>query len=134
MVSSSSTPSIATVEHCRLEKNYCGLTAYYNSKVTVRDTVASGNSRRGFQALGFTGYTSELNVGHSVATGNISGIVTDKGGGGTVIARVSDSTITDNNYGFYVYGSTSFDTAGNNNLGGNSVDVGGAALSNWTRY
>jgi len=135
VVSTSSTPSIATIEHCRLDKNYYGLTAYYNSKVTVRDTVASGNGGRGLQALGFNGYTSELNVEHCVATGNTTGIATDNSSGGTVIVRVSDSTATDNGYGFYAYGGTSFYSLGNNMIGGSTTgDVGGAALITLRSY
>jgi hypothetical protein len=134
-VSSSSAPLIATIERCRLEDNGWGLTAYYNSKVTVRDTVASGNRARGMQAQGFNGYTSELNVERCVASGNVSGIVTDNSSGGTVIARVSDTIATDNSYGFYVYGGTTFYTRGNNTIAGSTTaDVGGGSLTPLNAY
>jgi len=68
-------------------------------------------------AVGCCGYTTELNVEHCVASGNANGFLADGRSGGTVIARVSDSMATDNEYGFYIYGGTRFYKAGSNTIG-----------------
>jgi len=133
IVSSLSSPTIATIERCRIEKNNLGLTAQYNTKVTVRDTVVSGNSNNGMTAEGNNGYTSELNVERCVVSGSGTGIITNNEFGGTVIVRVSDSIATDNGIGFYVASGTTFYTRGNNKLGGNSNDVVGS-LTPLTAY
>jgi hypothetical protein len=126
--SNASTPLIATIERCRLEKNDTGLDVLHNSIVTVRDTVASGNNV-GMDALGeYNGQTSELNVERCLLSGNNIGISSSLTNppGGTVIVRASDSIATDNNTGLYAASGTTFYTRGNNKIGGNAAaDVAG---------
>lgn len=81
-----------SIDRCRLENGGSGLQVNTNTKVTARDTVASGNSIRGFGAMPITGGVGELNLENCVASGNETGIQASSGG----TIRVSNSTITNN--------------------------------------
>src|SRR5205823_1063576 len=72
-----------TIEHCRFEDGQYGVDADQNSKVVVRDSVASGNSSAGFYAL-----TGRLDIENSLATQNNYGLQAEGGG-----MRVSQTTI-----------------------------------------
>ena len=91
-----------SIDHCRLENNGTGIQVSSNAKVTVRDTVAAGNSLRGFSAAPVSGFTGELNLENCTAAGNNSGIQADTGG----TIRVSNSTIANNASGIVTAGGT----------------------------
>ena len=119
-------PLTATVEGTRTENNDVGILSRGSATVTVRGSLASGNTGFGFGSD--MGVSSVLNIESSVASSNGTGIGT--GLGATV--RVSDSTVT-NNAGFGFSNSTfisgTFESRGNNTVAGNN---GGGAQTSGT--
>ena len=125
---SSSQPSVAnvvTIEHCRLEKNGIGLFAYTNSRVTVRDSVASNNTNSGFQAATYGTSSCDLTIENSLANGNNTGVFADNSWSATVTVRVSNSTATGNQTGFKQTSGTTFSSRGNNTVQGNTSNLVG---------
>ena len=118
--------NVTTVDRCRFEKNtWSGLTAYYNSRVVVRDSVATGNTY-GFQAKSFNGYTTEMHIENSLANYNGSGVLVDNSSGGSASIRVSNTTSTSNGIGFHIVANGTILSRGNNTVRGNTiVDVVG---------
>lgn len=95
------------------------------AKVTIRDTVATGNQSAGFIA---NGSEASLNLDHCESANNASGVrASDFGGsnsGGT--ATVSNSIITQNSlYGFLVTGAGIIQSLGNNTVRRNATNVFG---------
>jgi parallel beta helix pectate lyase-like protein len=86
------------------------------SKVTIRDSVASGNG------IGFHADGGELNIESSVASKNVDGGVESANGG---VVRVSSSTITDNGQGLSQMGASTLYSRGNNTVEGNTQDTVG---------
>ncbi|MGH9843927.1 MAG: right-handed parallel beta-helix repeat-containing protein [Blastocatellia bacterium] len=104
----------ALIDHCRLEKNSSGVFAN-NAKFTIRDSIAAGNSRIGFEA----GNGAEMSLENCLATTNGTGI----GLGSASTALVSNSTITQNGVGIAAPSfRSSIISFGNNRLAGNTVD------------
>jgi hypothetical protein len=96
-----------TIDGVRLEHGFAGVISYDMCRLSVRDSVATGNTYGFLSNLG-----GSMNVEHSEATHNGTGIVS----GATM--RVSETLISENEVG--VSGSvTSF---GNNSLGGNTTN------------
>jgi hypothetical protein len=97
-----------------------GILAGGNSRVTIRDTVSSGNGT-GFQADPQTmSGIVEMNLENCVATNNgFAGIFAD-GSPGTSIIRVSNTTVTNNNIGLTFNPGGSILTRGNNTVEGNT--------------
>jgi hypothetical protein len=118
--------NVTTIDRCRFEKNtWSGLTAYYNSRVVVRDSVATGNTH-GFQARSFSGYTTEMHIENSLANYNGSGVIVDASSGGSASIRVSNTTSTSNGIGFHIAGNGVIFSRGNNTVRGNTIlDVAG---------
>jgi nitrous oxidase accessory protein NosD len=85
----------ASIDHCRIEDNGVGLIVFQNAKVTIRDSVAAGNTYAGLRTDSAEGATGELNVERCMISNNGTGIFA---GGGSVV-RVANSTITDNGIG-----------------------------------
>jgi len=88
----------ALIEHSRLENNSTGLYLLGGTQVTVRDTVASGNTYYGFEVD-----WGDLNIETCAVANNAGGIysttVPSPSGPSTVV--VSNSVVTNNqNYGF----------------------------------
>jgi nitrous oxidase accessory protein NosD len=112
----------ALIEHSRLENNGTGLYLLQGPQVTVRDTVASGNTYSGFQVD--WGY---LNIENCAVANNATGIysttVPSPNGPSTVV--VSNSVVTNNQYGFRQSGTSTFFSRVNNTLSGNGTDVSG---------
>lgn len=112
-----------SIEHCRVEglgTPGIGIKAGDNSRVTIRDTVSSGNGT-GFQADPQTSSaTVEMNLENCVAANNsFAGIFAD-GSPGTSIIRVSNTTVTNNNIGLTFNPGGSILTRGNNTVEGNT--------------
>ena len=80
----------ASVENCRIEGNTSGLNADDVANVTVRASLASGNSNSGLLAQS----GGKLNMENCVVANNVTGIVE---GGSSVV--VSGTTVTDNAVG-----------------------------------
>jgi hypothetical protein len=87
--------AMASIDHCRLEKNDRGLSAFGNVQLTVRDSVAAGNEDAGFSA----GALAVVVLENCVATGNEIGISAIGGIVGSPTVYVSNSTIAHNNVG-----------------------------------
>jgi len=120
-VGASSGVIVASIEHCRIEglAGGIGILAGDNSRVTVRDTVSSGNGT-GFQAdPQAPSATVEMNMENCVAANNsFAGIFAD-GSPGSSIIRVSNTTVTTNNLGLTTNPGGSILTRGNNTVEGN---------------
>jgi hypothetical protein len=117
-VAPSSGTALASVDHCRLEQNSYGLyTSGGNggaARVTIRDSVVSGNGQEGLH----TDTAGELNAEQCVITNNRIGAY----GSGTAL-RLSYCTVTDNIY-VGVFGS-SIISRGNNTVEANGVGQNG---------
>jgi hypothetical protein len=88
----------AVVDHCRFERNSIGIEVV-DAHVTVRDSVAAGNSQFGFWARMFTGgVTADLNIENCAAMGNGTGIAAGIGGtlGTFAIVSVANSNVSNN--------------------------------------
>ncbi len=110
--------AFASIDHCRTEQNYQGVVADATGGgfaiVTVRDSVASGNSADGFAAI-----FGELNVENCLSANNIGTGVSSQVAG--AIVRVSNSTITDNGTGISAGASTSILSRSDNTVRGNTT-------------
>jgi hypothetical protein len=90
--------STAAIDHAQLENNgAAGVNARDNARVSVRNSVAAGNSGAGFLAQADTG-TAEMDVEDSVTTFNGTGVQAS-GNGVPAVQRISNVTIVDNTVG-----------------------------------
>jgi len=106
----------ATLDNVRLIDNGdAGIAVSNGSRVSVRNSVASGNTNSGFYAEGPSG-ASELNLENNLA--NANGVGVSAAGGGTV--RISNMHVTNNGTGLSSTGGT-FVTYGNNRISGNTA-------------
>jgi hypothetical protein len=115
---SSGTTSIhATLDNVRLEGHtLAGLSASNGSRVTVRNSVASGNALAGFFAEGSGGAgNSELNLESCIASNNGTGLSVNSG----TTVRISNVHVTDNGTGVANAGTIA--SHGNNRIGGNTL-------------
>lgn len=117
-----STNAKVSVAESRASGNQDGFYVVSNGKLTATDTTAANNSRYGFAVLG--GASATMSLDECAATGNGTGIY--NGGGGLptgLYARVSNTLVTDNKYGFYNLGF--FESYGNNRVRGNATNTYG---------
>ncbi|HYR75257.1 MAG TPA: right-handed parallel beta-helix repeat-containing protein [Pyrinomonadaceae bacterium] len=117
----------ASIDNCRSERNLNGFFVSFNSRVTIKRSVASGNGDTGFLAIGIgAGTTTELNCEECVASNNNNGFAVNTVSSGAATIRVSHSTATNNAFGFVQSGTGVFNTLGNNLVRGNtSMDTSG---------
>jgi hypothetical protein len=122
----SSGTALAAIDATRLEMNSSdGLTAREGSKVTVRNSTASGNGNA-FVSFSLTSAPSELNIESCVVANNGVGVVAQSASTGVATARVSNCTITDNTQGLINSGAPALLLSrGNNSLEGNSTQTFG---------
>lgn len=123
----------ATISHCLIEKSYiAGISALNYAAVTVRDTVATGNTA-GFLTNSYTsGATTEMSIENCLATGGKFGIETSNSGIGAQVVSVSRSTTTGNSYGIYAGNPSTVrvsDTTITRNFDGLVNATGGSLLS-----
>ncbi len=129
----------ASINGCRSENNVNdGFLAYNRSRVTISNSVASGNGNSGFYALSdVSGTTTEMNADHCVASNNPFGFVAVGGkppdSGGTATMRVARSTATNNtDTGFAAFGisfgSAVFESLGDNLVRGNNLNIYGVTV------
>jgi hypothetical protein len=120
------------VEHCRLEGNGDGLDVIGGSRATVRNSLVEG-SNTGFDAESPNGASAaELNIENCVVTNCFFGIMALRTStGGAVTVRVSNSTVTDNQFGLLTSGTGSVVilSRGNNTVEGNVTDKQGMVAS-----
>jgi hypothetical protein len=111
----------AALDNCRFQNNSsAGVGAEPNSKVTVSNSVASGNGGRGFVAEGAA--SAELNLQNCISSHNSTGVAATNG----ATVRISNTQIT-NNTAFGIDGNTGglVSSYGNNNITANGGGVAG---------
>jgi hypothetical protein len=109
--SSSSNILRAALERVRLEDNYQGILAGNKSNVTVRSSVAAGNTSVGFRGAG----SSQMTLEDCLTIGNGYGILSSE----SAVVRVSNSSIVNNATGLYKSGPSQIQTRSNNTLTAN---------------
>lgn len=118
----------ASLDRVRLLNNFYGIRAESNAVVTIRDSVASGNSRNGYLAVS-TGPAVELNLENNSAVNNGTNGVATSGAAATI--RLSNMTIANNNQGINFSAGGAVLSFGNNKNAGNATNgapTGGLAL------
>jgi len=120
-VRTSSNTAFAAIDHTRLESNiFNGLQVMDGSKVTIRNSVTSGNGNIGFAAESSTSVSTDLNIESCLASNNAIGILGQSNSTGVATVRVSNSTVTDNGTGLENFGSPALILSrGNNTVEGN---------------
>lgn len=109
----------ATIDNANLERNLFGLRVEGNSKVSVRDSVMTGNSNEGVHAFA-SGTAPVVNVIGSLVALNGNGV---KAEGSGAIVRIGDTSVVNNNAaGLSAIGLGQVVTFGDNNLTGNTPD------------
>jgi hypothetical protein len=111
----------ASIDHCRFEGNAVDGALSDGADITIRDSVAAGNGRAGFYASSIGSENTVMNVYECVSTNNLKdGLYSLNTGTGFVIARVANSSISENvRYGLVVNPSVTFESLGNNFVRGN---------------
>jgi hypothetical protein len=118
--------AVATIDHVRLEGSTdgAGLRVREGSRVTVRNSVASGNVV-GFEVHSESSAPAELNLENCVASNNSYGVLAGISLG-VVTVRISNSTVTDNFHGLVNLGSPAVILSrGNNTVEGNTTNTSG---------
>ena len=127
-VAASSSRGYANVDRVRLEANGIGLQTNVGGMATVKNSLISDGTS-GLQAFstGQLHTTAELNVEDCVISNNNGyGVAAISDGNGITTVRVSNSTVTNNTYGFAAVGTPAvFLSRGNNTVEGNTVATTG---------
>jgi Right handed beta helix region len=118
-----------SLDKVRLDGNFYGVRAENNANVTIRDSIAAGNSTHGFQAAS-TGAGILINLENSTATNNGGGGVTTSGAAAGI--SISNTTIMSNAQGINTSAGGSVYSFGNNRIIGNGTD--GAPTFAWPLY
>jgi hypothetical protein len=120
---------IVSIDHCTVENNGYGI-VIDGGRITIRDSVVSGNVRHGFWARGFN-MMGASNIENCMVTDNGTGIGAGSGSR-SVTVLVSNTTITGNTYGVGIADGCSIFSFRNNRLDGNQIDgsfsLGGPGL------
>lgn len=110
----------AYFERVRLTRDHVALRAFDRSTVTIRDSVASGNTVSGFTAVANTSGLDML-IENSNASNNPGGsglrVV-----GANATMRISNTVVTGNNLGLEIGSGASLISFGNNMIAGNTVN------------
>jgi len=117
------------MDKVRLDGNFYGVREENNANVTIRDSVAAGNSTHGFHAFS-TGAGVLINLENSTATNNGGGGVTTSGAAAGI--SISNTTIMSNAQGINTSAGGSVYSFGNNRIIGNGTD--GAPTFAWPLY
>jgi hypothetical protein len=111
-----------TIEHTRLEGNQNGISVLDNSKVTMRDSVASSNSSNGVLVTS-TAASTEVNLEDClIANNSANGIKASGSGNNKAKVRFSGSTVTANGTGLLSGANGTIDSYGDNNVDGNTTN------------
>jgi parallel beta helix pectate lyase-like protein len=108
----------ATLERVRLERNRFGLRVDDRGRVTIRDSVASGNNTNGF-LVSSAGGLALLTLENSLASDNVNNGISAQGANATV--RMSNVVVTGNGTGLSS-GGAAIVSFGNNRVLGNGID------------
>ena len=121
--------SVVSITNSRFFNNGNGVRANDFSRVSVRNSVASGNTAVGFLSNAQTaGRQAELNLVGCAAYNNIAPAVGIKAGGTTTgnIVRMGDTDATTNGTGVQAVASNTVFTYGDNMINGNGTDLSGS--------
>ena len=110
----------ATILRTRLEANYGGLWVDNGARVSVNDSVASGNSEYGFLVY-LSGAPAEVNLEDCVASEGRYGVYAYSTAG-TASLRVSNCLLTANDTGILIGSNGSILSRGNNTVEGNTTN------------
>ena len=110
----------------RLDGNFYGVRAENNANVTIRNSIAAGNSTNGFQAVS-TGAGVLINLENTMAVNNGGAGVGTSGAAAGV--SISNSTIMSNAQGINTSAGGNVYSFGNNKIIGNGTD--GAPTFDW---
>jgi hypothetical protein len=125
LVRPTSGTALATVDHVRLEGNFTGLDVEPGSKVTIRNSLASGNED-GFTCFSDNTASAELNIESCIASNNaLVGIQVQATSTGVALVRLSNSTVTDNGFAGLFQSGGRLLSRGNNTVEGNATDTMG---------
>jgi hypothetical protein len=116
----------ASIDRVRLDGNFYGVRAENNANVTIRDSIAAGNSTNGFQAAS-TGAGVLINLENTMAVNNGGAGVATSGAAAGV--SISNSTIMSNAQGINTSAGGNVYSFGNNKIIGNGTD--GAPTFDW---
>lgn len=113
-----------TLDGVQMSRNNYGLRTEDRAKVTVRNSIATGNFNNGFIAFSAGGGTgSNINLESTVSANNGSNGASANGA--NAIVRLSNSTITDNDArGLFSVSGGQLISFGNNRLAGNVAGDG----------
>jgi hypothetical protein len=117
----------AVIDQVRLEENgNIGLLVSEGSTVTVRNSLVSGNTSLGFEAVSSTPANAELDIENCVVSNNSIGIAAAGSSTGVPTVRVSNSTVTHNGTGLLNNGAPAvLLSRGNNTVEGNTANTTG---------
>jgi hypothetical protein len=107
------------VERSRFENNRSSALIAWGGRIAVQDTVATGHGFSGFIAAG----SAQVNLRRVEASNNGSMGIWCNEEGATV--RVADALVTNNGVGVQSRAGCTFESLGNNLVGGNGQDVVG---------
>ena len=111
-----------SIVRTRLEKNFDGIVAAQSVRVSIKDTIASGNAGTGFVAAAFvTPAPVEINLEGCVASGNTYGIYAASASVAATV-RVSNCSMTGNATGVFAGTNGVILSRGNNTVEGNTTD------------
>jgi hypothetical protein len=109
---------VATIERVRMQRNRFGVRAEDGTRVTVRDSVATGNSTNGYVAFS-AGLPATMVVESSLASDNTNNGVSAIGAAATL--RLSNVVVTGNGTGLNASGGA-IESFGNNRVVGNGAN------------
>jgi len=111
-----------SIDHCRIQDSVNdGVFIFTRARVTVRDSVASGNGNAGFFVGG-----GELNLEHCEASNNLQGVAASGDSTSSGTATVSNCIVTNNaQTGFAQIGIGVFHSLGNNTVRRNGANTSG---------
>jgi hypothetical protein len=119
----------AAIDNCRAERNgNTGIAAAYNSRVTVKRSVASSQTgSSGFVAAStVSGAAAELSCDECVSSNNNYGFLVNVASGGVATIRVANSTAINNiGFGFLQLSIGVFESLNNNLVRGNGTNTFG---------
>jgi hypothetical protein len=110
---------VATIDRVRLERNLFGVRADANARVTVRDSVSTGNTTNGYLAISASGPVT-MTLENSLAADSTSNGISSQGAASTI--RISNMTVTGNGSGLTSSGGGAIVSFGNNRIAGNTAN------------
>lgn len=117
--------AFASLDRVRMERNGEGLIAGADSRVTLRDCVASRNVN-GYRAVGTGASVSgQLNIETSLASNNADGVIADSFG----LVLVSNSVVTNNATGLKTLNADGTLRAAGTSISGNTTGLSAAPSS-----